>query len=146
MLPYHNRPAIFKFTLPWPQSHSLLLLNRLRSSQWHHNSRPRPRRGHCSLSFITAHRDSSPFRGDESDDPSRTCFSFIRFALVPCTLGPHDTKRTLHYITWHHMSFSRRFYPKRLTISAFNREYKLRTTRIQEVTFPQHSRTTKVPQ
>jgi len=45
--------------------------------------------------------------------------------------------------TLHYMSFRRRCYPKRLTISAFNLEYKLRTTRIQKVTFPQHSRTTK---
>jgi len=39
------------------------------------------------------------------------------------------------------MSFSRRFYPKWLTISAFNLESKLRTTRIQKVIFPQYSRT-----
>jgi len=37
----------------------------------------------------------------------------------------------------HHISFSRRFYPKRLTISAFNQEYTLRTTRIQKVKFLQ---------
>jgi len=38
------------------------------------------------------------------------------------------------YFTSHHMSFRRRFYPKRLTIRAFNQQYKLRT-RIQKVTF-----------
>jgi len=51
----------------------------------------------------------------------------------------------LHFITLHHMSFSRRFYPKRLAISAFKLGYKLRTTRIQKVTFPQYSRTARVP-
>jgi len=50
---------------------------------------------------------------------------------------------TLHY---HYMSFSRRFYPKQLTINVFNHEYKLRTTRIKKVTFLKESQTTKVPE
>jgi len=61
-----------------------------------------------------------------------------------CITAVSFSQSQKHYITLHHVSFSRRFYPKRL--SAFNLEYKLRTTRIQKVTFPQHSRTTKVPQ
>lgn len=46
--------SLFKFTIPRPPSHSLLVLNRLRSSRWHHNSLTRLCRGYCSLPFITA--------------------------------------------------------------------------------------------
>jgi len=48
--------SLFKFTLPGPPSNSPLLLNRLRSSPWHHNFHTHLCWDYCSHFFITAVR------------------------------------------------------------------------------------------
>lgn len=58
-------------------------------------------------------------------------------ALTGCEVIPSDTEGALHL---------RHFYPKGLTISVFNHEYKLGTTRIKNEAFLQESQTTKVPE
>jgi len=49
----------------------------------------------------------------------------------------HTHTNERHYITLHYMSFSRRFYPKRLTISAFQPRVQ---TKPSDPLFPRHSR------
>lgn len=75
--------SLFKFTPPRPPSHSLLLLNRLRSSQWHHNSHTHLRWSYCSLPFIAAPRlFTIRCSSEESNNLSWTCLSFWLRVLI----------------------------------------------------------------
>lgn len=48
---FHSLSSLFKFTLERPPSNSPLLLNRLGSSQWHHNSHTHLSWSYCSLRY-----------------------------------------------------------------------------------------------
>lgn len=76
--------SLSKFALPRPPSHSLLLLNRLRSSPWHHNSLTCLCWGYCSHSFITAPGLSACCcsDGEESNNLSWMCLSFLLRVLL----------------------------------------------------------------
>jgi len=86
----------------------------------------------------------------------KTClFRTTRILLPAFSRSSHVKNFTLdktvpsmtiqHRVTLHYMEFSWDFYPKRLTITAFNQEYKQRTTRIKKGTFLQENQTTEIP-